>query len=73
MFPASVELSRGMKSQPYDSVRVSVIRLVRRYESLFGFAVIDHTRPRQPDGAPNRSQPVCSDTSQTSLAAGTGG
>lgn len=30
------------------SIRVFVFRLGRRYESLIGFALIDHTRPSQP-------------------------
>jgi hypothetical protein len=41
------------------SIRAFVFQLGRRYESLFGFALIDHTRPSQPDGAANRSQPFC--------------
>ena len=55
------------------SIRAFVFRLGRRYESLFGFALIDHTCPSQPDGAANRSQPGRSDTDQTSAAAGSGG
>lgn len=55
------------------SVRAFVFGLGRRYESLFGFALIDHTRPSQPDGAANRSQPVSSKLSRTSSAAGSGG
>jgi hypothetical protein len=54
------------------SVRAFVFRLGRRYKSLFGFALIDHTRPSQPDSATNRSQPVCSETNRTSAAAGSG-
>jgi hypothetical protein len=33
------------------SVRVFVFRLGRRYESLFGLTLIDHSRPSQPNGA----------------------
>lgn len=54
------------------SVRAFVFGLGRRYEALFGFALIDHTRPSQPDGAANRSQPVSSETGRTSSAAGSG-
>jgi hypothetical protein len=55
------------------SVRAFVFGLGRRYKALFGFALIDHTRPSQPDGAANRSQPVSSEASRTSSAAGSGG
>jgi hypothetical protein len=55
------------------SVRVFVLRLGREYESLFGFALIDHTRPSQPDGATNREEPAGSKTRQTSSATSSGG
>jgi len=47
-----------------------VFRLGRRYESLFGFTLIDHTRDSQPGGAANGSQPIRSETNRTSSAAG---
>lgn len=52
-------------------VRAFVFRLGRRYESLFGFALIDHTRPCQ-DGAADRGQPSGSETSRIPRAAGPG-
>jgi hypothetical protein len=49
------------------SVRAFAFRLGRRYESLFGFPLIDHSCPCQPDGPANRSQPL---TNQPSATAG---
>jgi hypothetical protein len=54
------------------SIRAFVFRLGRRYESLFGFGLIDHTRPSQPDGAANRGQPSGSETNRMPRAAGPG-
>jgi len=53
-------------------IRAFVFRLGRRYESLFGFALIDHTSPSQPGGSANRSQPVSPQTNRSSAAAGPG-
>jgi hypothetical protein len=55
------------------SVRAFVFGHGRRYKSRFGFALIDHTRPSQPDGAANRTQPVSPETGRTSSSAGSGG
>jgi hypothetical protein len=54
------------------SIRAFVFQLGRRYESLFGFALIDHTRPSQPDGAANRGQPSGPEISRMPRAAGPG-
>ena len=54
------------------SIRAFVFRLGRRYDSLFGFGLIDHTRPSQPDGAANRGQPSGSEASRMPRAAGPG-
>jgi hypothetical protein len=52
------------------AIKAFVGRLGRRYESLFGFIVMDHTHSSQQDGAANGSQPSRSDTDRTSSAAG---
>jgi hypothetical protein len=52
------------------SLRGFAVRLARRYESLFAFRLIDHTRKSQPDGAASGSQPIRPETNRTSLAAG---
>lgn len=54
------------------SIRAFVFRLGRRYESLFGFPLIDHTRPSQPDGAATRGQPSDSETRRMPRVAGPG-
>ncbi len=52
------------------AVRGFVVRLGRRYESLFGFTVMDYTHGSQADGAANQRQPIRQKPTGTSTAAG---
>ncbi|MGA2864949.1 MAG: hypothetical protein ABSF95_10745 [Verrucomicrobiota bacterium] len=54
------------------AIRGFVSRLGRRYQSLFGFTLVDYTRASQPHGAANRGQRIRSETNRTSAAAGSG-
>jgi hypothetical protein len=68
----SVDGSFERRCVAVHEVRRYAMSLARRYESLLSVRLTDESVGSQRGGAANRSQPVASETNQTSVTAGSG-